>query len=280
LHQDAEQLEIISPSTAPQYTEEEQEMRKRVFWMAWSINRLLSYEYGRSPVFLSQISCKLPTSFGEEDYMVPFIKLAKLLPSDDEVRALCRKQMFRALDEMANIHGEFSKLVLLKADMAFCLYRRLRIQDDGYPKEALTQIIDHGKAAMQHARLLADAYIPWWNVISTPFQFICVLLAIDSMESLSQIPMAHDTLKAVVSKFDTHMAREALQTVDKLIMLSRQKKVKQLEFLVVDKVESHEEQDGSLSFNQETVYDDIDMMEGFANAIDWDDFLNPTFMFN
>ena len=281
LHQEFDTVDIASPNAAPLLEVKEIEMRRRLFWTSWSINRVLSYEYGRSPVYMINIGTKLPTSEGPEDFMVQFVSLARSLPDDENERNLCKVQIFRALEEMEKVNGNFHEIQLLKADLAFCLYRRLRIQDEGYPKGCLSQIIKHGRVAMNPACILANSNLPWWNIISTPFQFICVLLAIDSMDSLAFVAEAYMALKTVVRHFNTHLAMEALQTAEKLIQLSRQNKTKEVDFLsLIDNDQIGRKVDANSP--HETLYDagDIAMAEGLADAIDWDDFLNPTYMFS
>lgn len=74
---------------------------------------------------------------------------------------------------------------------------------------------------------------PWWNVISTPFQSVCVLLSIDSRESLAVVPDAMAALRHVASVYDTSLAREALQTAYDLVRNSKQNKLDEGESLDV-----------------------------------------------
>jgi hypothetical protein len=72
---------------------------------------------------------------------------------------------------------------------------------------------------------------PWWNVVCTVFQFICVLVAIDTAESLERIPEAVETLEMIAQRLNTHLANEALHTARHLINASLEKKRKGISLL-------------------------------------------------
>lgn len=72
---------------------------------------------------------------------------------------------------------------------------------------------------------------PWWNVISTPFHAVCVLLSIGTSESLALIAKSLEVLKGVAAQWDSHISREAVRTAGILVDGARAKKRKELENL-------------------------------------------------
>lgn len=80
---------------------------------------------------------------------------------------------------------------------------------------------------------LAAQRLPWWTVISVPFQLLCVLLAVDSRESLGYVAQTMSVLEEVGRSFNTHMTREAVGCASLLIKLSRRRKEDDLKSLSI-----------------------------------------------
>ena len=72
-------------------------------------------------------------------------------------------------------------------------------------------------------RLAADR-CPWWHVANLPFQFVCILLAIDTKESLLHIGPALRSFRAITRHYNTPAIRNALETVQSLVCLFQAKK--------------------------------------------------------
>ena len=115
----------------------------------------------------------------------------------------------------------------------FCLYRRLRSLHAraSVSAETTALIIFIGISALATVTSLARQRLPWWTVVSVPFQLVCVLLAIDSRDSLSHIAQAMNTLESVGRHWNTHMAREAVGCAGLLVKLSRRRKKEDLRYL-------------------------------------------------
>jgi hypothetical protein len=61
----------------------------------------------------------------------------------------------------------------------------------------LTLIIDLIQPALPAALRLAQDSQPWWHIPYVPFQCLCVLLAMDTNESLSHVQGAMETLRSI-----------------------------------------------------------------------------------
>jgi hypothetical protein len=61
-------------------------LRRKTFWVALSLNRLFSIEYGRSPVHLDSISCRPMEAEGPIDLTADFVSLCQLLPKPVRTR--------------------------------------------------------------------------------------------------------------------------------------------------------------------------------------------------
>ncbi|KAK6603060.1 Drug resistance protein YOR378W-like 3 [Botrytis cinerea] len=153
----------------------------------------------------------------------------------------------------ATVHGPFGFL-----DWPYFMRRRLRLMKQGLEKEAIQSIIDIGNKGAEAADTFARNGHPWWNILSTTFQYFCVLLAIDTSESLSNVSWVLNIFENIVRIVDTHLAHEALDTAKVLLRDSMAKKRRDLGFL--------ENADGQHGPETERQVD-----------INWDALLDPTF---
>ena len=227
LHQDVSSISIVSPA-APEMGSSESEVRRRLFWVAWSLNTILSYEYGRSRVDLANINVQ---AIDSEDGTTAsqYITLATILAGDDLDMhdAESARALYKSLSAINALETDSNEIILFKADLAFCIYRRLRLSQGtgaGVSNAAASLVIQIGLDALSASSDLAAQHLPWWTVISVPFQLLCVLLAIDSRESLSHVGEAMGALEEVGRCWDTHLVREAVGSASFLVKLSRKRK--------------------------------------------------------
>lgn len=263
LHQDIANISIVSPA-APEMGSSESEIRRRIFWVAWSLNKVLSYEYGRSSVDIPNSNVQ---SIDIEDVGLTYqyVALASMLPEDDlDVHdAESARALYRSLTTINALETDSNEITLMKADLAFCIYRRLRLSQGasaGISSGAASLVIQIGLDALPASSDLAAQHLPWWTVISVPFQLLCVLLAIDSRESLSHVAEAMEALEEVGRCWDTHMVREAVGSASFLVKLSRKRKEEDMKFLG-DSFPKRSGPHGHLgdTSDQRTANDNIDM---------------------
>jgi hypothetical protein len=232
LHQEISNIGIVSPA-APEVGLREADIRRRLFWVSWALNRIISYEYGRSRVYLPGTSVKPFDTTDSATSSHILVALANSLPEGTHTQDSEEAVIQGSLHALNLISIESEPLTLLKVDIAFCLYRRLRSLHAraSISAETTALIISIGISALPTVTSLARQRLPWWTIISVPFQLVCVLLAIDSRESLSHVAQAMNTLESVGKHWGTHMAREAVGCAGLLVKLSRRRKEEDLRYL-------------------------------------------------
>jgi hypothetical protein len=112
-----------------------------------------------------------------------------------------------------------------------CFYRRLRLLQHGISKSIISQILEIGDIAIKGAGQLHREGRYWWQVMCTVFQYVCVLLAIDTNESLRSVKGAMEMLERICGGLGTHVAKEACGTARVLLRDSVAKKRVEMELL-------------------------------------------------
>lgn len=206
---------------------------RRIFWIAWAGHNLLSYEYDRSAVRFRAVTCQaiIPTSGSVADQ---FVQIAQIIPAPNSpFRLECqpptpRDELFERLRALKKLQFTHPFLVVTKADLVFCFYRRIYQLKLGISDDIMNLIIDCGNAAVDAAQQLANQGRLFWNVIGSVFQYTCVLIAIDTPAASSHIATAFKGLDNLVKAADTGLTREALSMAQHLLSLHTTKKRKEL----------------------------------------------------
>ncbi|KAJ5638069.1 hypothetical protein N7490_007948 [Penicillium lividum] len=208
----------------------------RTAQVANCVHVLIAFEYGRSIMTLNrQIleNCNSTSQGGAGDFTSQLCSLVATIPTNeitDDLEVLIQ-ELLSALSKLSDTKVDHDFLVLLRADLALGIYRRLRVMDPSLRQGQDDRIIAVGTAALSAARRLASQGHPWWNVVGTVFQFACSLLVIDTDASCEKLSETMDVLEFIVDHFNTHLAKEALSTVRQLVKASLNKKRKGIEAL-------------------------------------------------
>jgi hypothetical protein len=237
LHEEGNIKKIASVSGAAVVGHDADRLR-RIFWISWAGHNMLSYEYDRAPVGFRAVTCQpiisIPGSFADQ-----FVRLIQIIPSPNSPFQLelqpptPSKELFgrlKALDELQFTHPF---LMVTKADIAFCFYRRLYQLKIRIPDDIIKLIIYSGNAAVEAAQWQASQGLLFWNVIGSVFQYTCILLAIDTPAASAHIGAAFKGLETLVKAADTGLTREALSMARHLLKLKMAKKRKELAQLEV-----------------------------------------------
>ncbi|KAI5459528.1 C6 zinc finger domain protein [Mariannaea sp. PMI_226] len=206
---------------------------RRIFWISWAGHNLLSYEYDRSAVRFRAVTCQaiIPTAGSVADQ---FVQIAQIIPAPNSpFRLECqpptpRDELFERMKALDKLQFTHPFLVVTKAELAFCFYRRIYQLKMGISDDIIKIVIDCGNAAVDVAQQLANQGHLFWNVIGSVFQYTCVLLAIDTPATSIQIAAAFKGLENVVKAADTGPTREALSMARHLLSLHTAKKRKEL----------------------------------------------------
>lgn len=209
---------------------------RRVFWISWAGHNMLTYEYDRSSIRFRAVTCKAitPKAGSVAD---KFAQIAQIIPAPNSPFHLdCepttpRDELFERLKALDKLDLTHPFLVVTRADLAFCFYRRIYQLKMGISDEIITLIVDIGNAAIAAAEKLAKQGRLFWNVIGSVFHYACVLLAIDTPASSVHIPAAINGLENLVKAADTGPTREALSMARHLLSHYTAKKRKELALL-------------------------------------------------
>ncbi|KAE8400769.1 hypothetical protein BDV37DRAFT_286265 [Aspergillus pseudonomiae] len=206
---------------------------RRIFWISWAGHNMLSYEYDRSPVGFRAVTCQsiisIPGCVADQ-----FVQLIQIIPSPNSPFQLELRppnpseellERLKALNEPQFTHPF---LLVTKADIAFCFYRRLYQLKTRIPDDLIKFVIDSGNAAVEAAEQQASQGRLFWNVIGSVFQYTCILLAIDTPVATTHIGTALKGLENLVKAADTALTREALSIARHLLSLRMAKKRKEL----------------------------------------------------
>lgn len=234
LHQEMRSVKTATRTQSRVLTDAEIESRRKTFWVACSLNRLFAAQYGRSKINLQNVSCRYPGPDEEED-ADDFIGLIRLMPDLCDATTLVSMPAIapvtEALLSLARFRTEKEPLLLLRADCVFCVYRKMRhvgLGLSGLQSEAVISVI---RAALVAADSLARQRHQWWMIIGVPFHSLCVLLALNTLDSLTLLQGAMETLQRVVGVVGSDGAREALRTAHGLVKGTEGSRRRELECL-------------------------------------------------
>jgi hypothetical protein len=210
LHKEVQTSDIVYPA-ARVVDHSLAEHPRKLFWIADALNIMFSFECGNSRVNLDESTSNKPvmdsTTHGHQ-----FVELANLLPSDtinhergpDPPTALVN-----ALTCIEGMSSESSFMALMRADMAFAIYRRLWLMSLTDAKDRAKIVLDIGETALHASKKLLEDKTPWWNVLHVPFQFVNIVLALGTPSSLSHVSQTITLLQQIAVAYPTHMVLEA-----------------------------------------------------------------------
>ncbi|TKA29551.1 hypothetical protein B0A50_03564 [Salinomyces thailandicus] len=275
LHKEMQTIAVVYPA-APTGDIELGKTRRRLFWIARALNIIMSFEYGRSRVSFDVVTTKKPAA-ESGSHAHQFVELADLLPNDfvdREREPDPPAALGNALTKIEELQSDSGFMTLLKADLAFAIYRRLWLMSLTDAKDRAESVINIGRSALDASGKLLETRTPWWNVVHAPFQFLCVLLAISTPKSLSHVQEALSLLLRIAQTFNTHMVQEAYNQALALVKMSQQRKQKEIEALnaghQAPPFEDHPSVGSSMGMTEAPNLDwAMDL------PFEWDIFLNP-----
>ncbi|KAB8231247.1 uncharacterized protein BDW43DRAFT_283136 [Aspergillus alliaceus] len=224
LHRDSMRGSFVYPDVNPGCQETNLECRRRVFWIAKLLNTWISFEYGRSEVVIRGAQCPLPAPKPGDPTMglISLFQLSEKLDPDQTVQVT---ELEESLQRIESFEFDSDAVVLSQSILAFTIYRRLQLLN---PSASMTSVVDRvirlGRRGLAASARSINASCPWWHVSNVPFQFTCILLAMDTRKSLVHVKDSLATLKKAADHFGTQKARRAFKTIDFLVRLSQKRK--------------------------------------------------------
>lgn len=200
-----------------------EDLRQRIEHRWHDLTVVASYEYGRSRVTPRGVSCKLPLP-RKDDFTTDLINLYQISEGLDPDRDNKASAFEEALTRVEGLTLSHDALILSQSNLALTIYRRLRILSVNISNDVLARVMRFGNQGLEAATRLAEDRCPWWHVVNLPFQLICILLTIDTRESLSHIGSALCSFRAITRHYNTPTIHTALETIESLVCLFQTKK--------------------------------------------------------
>ncbi|PYH43065.1 putative C6 transcription factor [Aspergillus saccharolyticus JOP 1030-1] len=213
---------ILAPGTAPPDTGQRKLYRpKRTAHVAECLHVLIACDYGRS--VMNATLYHRQEDFAatlESDLTSQLCALVQAMPVTSPSRGSGAgvEEQVSAIMNVASIKVEHGFLTMVKADLIFCLYRRLRMVNYHFRQEQIDIIISRGTEALAPVDEFTSRRTrqPFWNLVGTAFQFVCVLLALDTPDSLQTMPKAMEVLEEISRRLPSPLATEAYKTARQL----------------------------------------------------------------
>ncbi|GKZ27441.1 hypothetical protein AbraIFM66951_005451 [Aspergillus brasiliensis] len=232
LHDEASIKKMASKAGAALLGHDADRLR-RIFWVSWAGHNMLSYEQDCSAVHFRSVTCQAiiatPGSVAHQ-----FVRLVQMTPAPNSPFRLewepsnMSEELFERLKAVTEFQVNHPFLVMTKADIAFCFYRRMYQLQTWISDDFINLVIGCGNAGVEAAEQLANEGRLFWNIIGSVFQYACVLLAIDKPIASAHIGTAFKGLENLVKAADTALTRDALSIARHLLSLKTAKKRKEL----------------------------------------------------
>jgi hypothetical protein len=254
--------------------EVEKDLRRRIFWVAMSLNQFLAAEYGRTRVNIDLVDVQLP-DFPEGDLTSQTVAIMQASPGCKVLNGTV-SSLFAKLENAAALTVNSPFLGLLRADVCFSIYRLFRSSNVSLSQSQITSLLGVINVALDGVTFLRTMGQSWWNIVGTPFQCVCVLLSLDTSESIAMIPNALDTLKKTVEVYDSHIPNEALRTAYALVAGKRAKMEREMGSLDVGLGivgDMSEQREGDMSVGWD-IGEDLGFLDSFdfGDMVGWDEF--------
>ena len=217
IHSSSRSILPLSASCSP-------DIAARLLGVASHLNTWASYDLGLSRVRFQDHSKDILVSNEQGDLMGHLLALlpssVTLDPSSTEDDVDMTAQLAQVLEKK----NDKPVLIMAQSNVALCMLRRIYSQNLVISNELTAVVLGQLRLAFSAARTMVEDCAPWHHVINVPFQSLCILLTLDTSQSLDLAPEAMHTIKLVESAWDTDITREAYATATWLVTLYRQRR--------------------------------------------------------
>ncbi|KAL6874746.1 hypothetical protein J3F83DRAFT_728566 [Trichoderma novae-zelandiae] len=264
------------------------ETRKRIVAIAQHLNIWMSFDMGLTRVSLSNPTTAIPLE-RKGDFTCELVELLPLSIELDPQRKPTACELEDALQVVLGRVHSSPPSILAQCNLALCLCRRLRSMDVALTDSVLQQVLMLTSNGIQAAQAVLAARTPWHQMTYVPFQIVCVLLAIDTVSSISQLRDAMQCLRDVSAVYRTEATREALRTARSLVLLHQRGKemfASALSEILRSRPMSPVEDVEDVADPSLMLLDDVAGMDSFTDQFfglqysDIDQLLNPDFFWN
>ncbi|KAL7907435.1 hypothetical protein GGI35DRAFT_456320 [Trichoderma velutinum] len=199
------------------------ELRKRIVSIAQHLNIWMSFDMGLTRVALADTITSAPL-VREGDFTSELIELLPFSIELDPQRKPTAFELEYALQVVLGRMHSSPPSVLAQCNLALCLCRRLRSMEVALTDSVLQQVLMLTSNGIRAVQAVLAARSPWHQMTYVPFQIVCVLLAIDTVSSISQLRDAMQCLQDVCAVYNTEATQEALRTARSLVLLHQRGK--------------------------------------------------------
>ncbi|CEI41118.1 unnamed protein product [Fusarium venenatum] len=201
------------------------ELRRRLFAVSVHLNIWISFDMGRSRTMLCNSTLEMPST-REGDYTPELMELLPYSTDLDPHKTHDAAELEASLSVVLNRVHSVPPSVMAQCNLTLCLCRRLQSMNTSFTGKTLEQILSITQKGIEAAQAIIDARAPWHQMANVPFQIICLLLAIDTRESLAQLNDAMQCLNNIATVYNTNATKEALNTASLLILMQQRRKEK------------------------------------------------------
>ncbi|KAK2594834.1 hypothetical protein QQS21_007462 [Conoideocrella luteorostrata] len=200
------------------------ETARRLVLVAQHLNIWMSFDMGFTRVSLAGASSMAMPTPRPGDFTSEITELLAFSVELDPERKPTVAELESALHTVLGRVHSIPPTVLAQCNLALCLCRRLRSMDATLTESTLQQILILTTNGIQAAQAILAARAPWHHMAYVPFQIVCVLLAIDTVSSISQLRDAMQCLRDISTVYNTQATRDALKTAHSLVLLHQRGK--------------------------------------------------------
>ncbi|KAI5460582.1 hypothetical protein BGZ63DRAFT_488517 [Mariannaea sp. PMI_226] len=201
------------------------EIRRRLLAVSQHLNIWTSFDMGRSRVLLCNATTIRPSP-QEGDLTDEVMDLLPFSAELDPAKSHDASELECALLSILKRVHSSPPSILAQCNLTLCLCRRLQSMNACFTGTILEQILALTSKGIQAAQAILDDRAPWHHMANVPFQIVCVLLAMDTVQSIAQLKDAMQCLSNVAAVYNTEATREAMNTASLLILLHQRWKEK------------------------------------------------------
>lgn len=216
---------------AVELREVDRENRRRLFWITWLLNRMVTLEISRSATFISGIDVDLPAP-DSGPTLDAILAYRRVFPDGTHQH---RDDYSECLLEIAALAsrkaGKSLVLDLMHAELACALFRQLYDRGDQPDAATLEAFRTTVTVGLDAAAKLRTERTAWWMLANMPFQVLSIALAVGKPAVLELLPQAVAALQDLKSCCNTHMTREAFETAQALIDINIHAKERDLQLV-------------------------------------------------
>jgi hypothetical protein len=198
-------------------------LRKRAFGVAQHLNIWMSYDLGRSRVLLPNVNTVQPSAQPGE-YTTELLDLLPCSQDLDPANELSVGSLITALIGVLDRTHTEPPSVLAQCNLMLCIHRRLHSSKIKVPDDVMEKVLGLIHTSIRAVRSSIAAGLPWHHVANIPFQAVCTLLVIDTVQSFALLSECLACVVAVNEAYPTEATREAATAACTLLQLHRRRR--------------------------------------------------------